>query len=32
MQALLLSPSGDGDLRSLAELPELLFGDRQQTG
>ena len=32
MQALLLSPAGDGDLRSLAELPARLFGDRQQTG
>ena len=32
MQALLLSPAGDGDLRSLAELPARLFGDHQQTG
>ena len=32
MQALLLSPSGDGDLASLAELPARLFGGRQQAG
>lgn len=32
MQALWLSPSGGGDLTSLAELPGLLFGDRQQAG
>ena len=32
MQALWLSPTGEGDLRSLAELPALLFGERQQAG
>jgi putative hydrolase of the HAD superfamily len=32
MQALLLAPGGGGDLRSLAELPARLFGDRQQAG
>ena len=32
MQALLLSPSGQGDLRSLVELPGLLFGDRPEAG
>lgn len=32
MRALLLSPSGRGDLASLAELPALLFGDRRMAG
>ena len=32
MQALLLAPEGGGDLRSLAELPEMLFGERRHAG
>ncbi len=32
MQALLLAPGGGGDLTSLAELPELLFGERRHAG
>jgi putative hydrolase of the HAD superfamily len=32
MQALLLSPAGDGDLTSLAELPALLFGRHERAG
>ena len=32
MQALLLAPGGGGDLASLAELPERLFGERRQSG
>ena len=32
MQALLLQPAGGGDLASLGELPERLFGERQQAG
>ena len=32
MRALRFSPAGDGDLTSLAELPALLFGDRQRAG
>lgn len=32
MRALRFAPAGDGDLTSLAELPALLFGDRQRAG
>jgi FMN phosphatase YigB (HAD superfamily) len=32
MQALLLSPKGDGDLVRLADLPELLAGSRERAG
>jgi putative hydrolase of the HAD superfamily len=32
MRALRFAPDGDGDLTRLAELPALLFGDRQRAG
>lgn len=32
MRAWLLAPAGGGDLRSLAELPELLLGERRHAG